>query len=74
MHHLNKPVSKPVGAFRIEYIFCYYLQIHVLFADGDERRLCIVGDGMKPRDFQYLCMCVSGYRNSGWIRARERAT
>ena len=69
MQHLAKPVS----AFRIEHVFCYYLQMHVLFADGEDRRLCIVGDRVKPRDFQYLCMCVSGYRDAGWIRAPARA-
>ncbi len=65
-------VASRVAVFRVEHVFCYYLQICIRFADGQDRRLCIVGDRVGPRDFQYLCMCACGYQNAGWVRTCGR--
>lgn len=67
-------VTSRVAVFRVEHVFCYYLQIRIRFADGEDRRLCIVGDTVGPRDFQYLCMCASGYWNAGWVQACAPST
>lgn len=58
----------PVAAFRIEHVFCYYLQISVQFGDGRRCRLCIFGDRAGPKDFRHLCLCTAGYRRAGWIQ------
>jgi len=58
----------PVAAFRVEHLFCYYLQISIQFGDGRRRKLCIFGDRAAPQDFRRLCLCTAGYRRAGWIQ------
>jgi len=58
----------PVAAFRVEHIFCYYLQMSIQSGDGRRRRLCIFGDRARPKDFRHLCLCTAGYRRAGWIQ------
>lgn len=58
----------PVAAFRVEHLFCYYLQISIQSGDGRSCRLCIFGDRAGPQDFRRLCLCTAGYRRAGWIQ------
>ena len=64
--------ASPVAAFRVEHVFCYYLQMSIRLTDGCGCRLCIFGDRVQPEDFQHLCLCTAGYRRAGWIQANPR--
>jgi len=58
----------PVAAFRVEHLFCYYLQMSIQFSDGRSCKLCIFGDRAGPQDFRRLCLCAADYRRAGWIQ------
>lgn len=51
--------TRKVRSFKIEYVLCYYIQVHLCYEDGNYKRLYIFSDSMDEKAFhKFRCMGV----------------